>query len=348
MGNPDAGNRTVATDLTTADTPKDSYEVLIVGAGPAGLSAALAAQNAGLSYLVIERGCIVHTIYHYPIGLLFYSTPELIELGDVPLIVRESKPTREEALRYYRRFVEVKSLKVQTYEEVTGICGRDGDFTVRTHTESAGAHAYRTRKIILATGAFDQPKRINVPGENLPKVTHYFKEAHPYYDRDVLVIGGKSSAVETALTLFRSGARVTLSYRHAEFYGIKYWVLPDLENRIKEGSIRAIMSSTVKEIRQRDVVLQVTDQDADLVIPNDFVFCMTGHEPDVGFLTEIGVEVTDPDRRPVHDRETFESNIPGVYVIGVITAGNIGNEVFIENSRIHGPKVIAHITGRAL
>ncbi len=346
MGNRDAGNRTVATNLTTDDTPEGSHDALIVGAGPAGLSAALAAQNAGLSYLVIERGCIVHTIYHYPTGLLFYSTPELIELGDIPLIVREAKPTREEALRYYRRFVEVKGLKVHTYEEVTEILGSDGDFTVRTHTDGAGAHAYRTRKIILSTGAFDQPKRINVPGENLPKVTHYFKEAHPYYDRDVLVVGGKSSAVETALTLFRSGARVTLSYRRAEFYGIKYWVLPDLENRIKEGSIRAIMSSTVKEIRQRDVVLQVADQDADLVISNDFVFCMTGHEPDVAFLTDIGVEVAGSDRRPAHDQETFESNVPGVYVIGVITAGNIGNEVFIENSRTHGPKVIEHITTR--
>lgn len=323
------------------------YDVIIVGAGPAGLAAAHAAQSAGLTYLVLERGCIVHTIYQFPAGLTFYSTPELIELADVPLIIREPKPSREDALRYYRRFVETKRLRVHTYEEVTDIAGGDGDFTVHTRTDTRGACVYRSRKIILATGAFDQANRLNVPGEELPKVSHYFKEAHPYFDRDVLVVGGKSSAVETALTLYRAGARVTLSYRRKQFTGLKYWVLPDLENRIREGTIRAVMESTVREIRPSEVALQVAGQPEDLVIPNDFVFCMIGYEPDVAFLRNLGIRVRDQDRRPSHHPETFESNVPGVYVIGVITAGNIGNEVFIENGRQHGPKVIRHIVDTA-
>ncbi|MBT5872720.1 MAG: YpdA family putative bacillithiol disulfide reductase [Candidatus Latescibacteria bacterium] len=342
MGTPNTRNRAAGSVIDS----NDPFELIIIGAGPAGLSAALAAKNAGLTYVVIERSCIVHTIFHYPTGLLFYSTPELIELGDVPLIVRETKPTREEALRYYRRFVEVKDLAVRTYEEVTSITGSDGAFTVRTRSSAEGSRTYRTGKVIIATGAFDQPNRLEVPGEELPKVSHYFKEAHPYYDRDILVVGGKSSAVETALTLYRAGARVTISYRKAEFTGVKYWVLPDLENRIKEGAIAALMGSSVKEIRNRDVVLEVEGCDHDHVIQNDFVFCMIGYEPDIGFLSETGISVSSDDRRPAHNPETFESDVPGIYVIGVITAGNIGNEVFIENSRAHGPRVVHDITSK--
>ena len=324
------------------------YDVIIVGSGPAGLSAAHAAQTAGLSYLVIERDCIVHTIYQYPTGMTFYSTPELIELADLPMIIREPKPTREDALRYYLRFVETKGINIHTYEEVSEISGMDGDFTVHTRADTTDTRAYRTRKVILATGAFDQPNRLEAPGEDLPHVSHYFKEAHPYYDRDVLVVGGKSSAVETALTLYRAGARVTLSYRRKQFTGIKYWVLPDLENRIAEGAIRALMESTVKEIRQSEVILEVAGQGEDLIVPADFVLCMIGYQPDVSFLRNTGVEVREPNRRPVHNPETFETNVAGVYVIGVITAGNIGNEVFIENSRAHGPEVIRHIVENAM
>lgn len=319
------------------------YDVIIIGAGPAGLSAAYSAKTAGLCYLVVERSCIVHTIYEFPIGLTLYSTPELIELADVPLIIRDQKPSREDALRYYRRFVEVKALTVHTYEEVTDIRGRDGDFTVTTRSATSGEQTYLTRKVILATGAFDQPNRLNAPGEDLSKVLHFFKEAHPYYGRDVLVIGGRSSAVETALSLYRAGARVTMSYRQAAFTGIKYWVLPDLENRIAEGVIRALMSSTVKAIRPAEVVLEIGGQEVETIISNDFVFCMIGHEPDVAFLSRLGVEVNKTDRHPVHNPETFESNVPGIYVIGVITAGNISSGVFIENGRLHGPKAIAHI-----
>lgn len=319
------------------------YDAVIIGAGPAGLAAAYAAKQAGLDYVVVERRCIVHTIYQFPTGLVFYSTPELISLGDVPMIVQGLKPTREEALNYYLKFVESQGLKVNTYEEVLGISGEDGDFEIRSVSQREGDRLYRTRKVILATGAFDSANRIGVPGEELPKVFHYFKEAHPYFDRDVLVVGGKSSAVETALTLYRAGARVTMSYRRSRFSGIKYWVLPDLENRISEGSITAIMDSTLKEIRQTEVVLDVAGEERDQVIPNDFVFCMTGHGPDGPFLSGTGVKVRPENNIPVHDPDTFESNVPGIYIIGVITAGNVSSDTFIENSRLHGPKVVEHI-----
>jgi len=319
------------------------YDAIIIGAGPAGLAAAYAAKQAGMDYLVVERQCIVHTIYQFPTGLVFYSTPELISLGDVPMIIQGLKPTREDALNYYLKFVESQGLKVNTYEEVQSISGSDGDFEIRTVSQREGERTYRTRKVILATGGFDSANRIGVPGEELPKVFHYFKEAHPYFDRDVLVVGGKSSAVETALTLYRAGARVTMSYRRSQFSGIKYWVLPDLENRISEGSITAIMDSNLKEIRQTEVVLDVADEERERVIPNDFVFCMTGHGPDVPFLNGTGVEVLPENNTPVHDPDTFESNVPGIYVIGVITAGNVSSDTFIENSRLHGPQVIEHI-----
>ncbi len=325
------------------------YDAVIIGAGPAGLAAAYAAKQAGLNYVVVERQCIVHTIYQFPTGLVFYSTPELISLGDVPMIVQGLKPTREEALNYYLKFVESQKLRVNTYEEVTRISGQDGDFVIESVSQREGERSYRTRKVILATGAFDSANRIGVPGEELPKVFHYFKEGHPYFGRDVLVVGGKSSAVETALTLYRAGARVTMSYRRGAFRGIKYWVLPDLENRIAEGSITAIMDSTLKEIRQTEVVLEVGDEDAadrERVIPNDFVFCMTGHTPDVPFLSGTGVEVRPENTIPVHDPDTFETNVPGIYIIGVITAGNVSSDIFIENSRLHGPKVVEHILGQ--
>ena len=317
------------------------YDAIIIGAGPAGLAAAYAAQQAGLNYLVVERQCIVHTIYQFPTGLVFYSTPELISLGDVPMIVQGLKPTREEALNYYLKFVESQGLKVNTYEDVQSISGGDGDFEIRTVSQREGDRIYRTRKVVLATGAFDSANQIGVPGEELPKVFHYFKEAHPYFDRDVLVVGGKSSAVETALTLYRAGARVTISYRRSRFTGIKYWVFPDLVNRIAEGSITAIMDSTLKEIRQADVILDVAGTER--VIPNDFVFCMTGYGPDVPFLNGTGVEVQPENNTPAHNPDTFESNVPGIYVIGVITAGNVSSDTFIENSRLHGPKVVEHI-----
>ncbi len=317
------------------------YDAVIIGAGPAGLAAAYAASQAGLDYVVVERQCIVHTIYQFPTGLIFYSTPDLISLGDVPMIVQGLKPTREEALNYYLKFVASQGLKVNTYEEVHSVSGQDGDFEIESVSQRDGRKRYQTRKVVLATGAFDSAKGIGVAGEDLPKVFHYFKEAHPYFDRDVLVVGGKSSAVETALALYRADARVTISYRRSQFTGIKYWVLPDLENRISEGSITAIMDSTLKEIRQTEVVLDVAGSER--AIPNDFVFCMTGHDPDVPFLNGAGVEIRSGNNIPVHDPDTFESNVPGIYIIGVVTAGNVSSDIFIENSRLHGPKVIAHI-----
>jgi len=317
------------------------YDAIIIGAGPAGLAVAYEAQKAGLNYLVVERQCIVHTIYQFPTGLVFYSTPELISLGDVPLIIQGLKPTREEALNYYLKFVETKKLNVNTYEEVSSISGTNGSFTICTISKRDGPQFYHARKIIVATGAFDTANLLHVPGEQLPKVFHQFKEAHPYFGCDVLVIGGKSSAVETALALYRSGARVTISYRNRKFNGIKYWVLPDLENRIREGTITAIMGSSIKEIGQTEVTLEV--EGTLRTIPNDFVFSMTGHGPDVSFLKDSGIEVKSDNNVPIHNPDTFESSVPGIYVIGVITTGNVSSDIFIENSRLHGTKAIEHI-----
>jgi thioredoxin reductase (NADPH) len=314
------------------------FDVLIIGAGPTGMACAIEAQRRGLSAVLIEKGCLVNSIYHYPANMVFFTTPELLEIGDIPFPSANLKPTRQEALEYYRKVAERYQLDVRQYTRVQKVTGSDGDFTVEAQDRQGSPLEYRARKLVVAIGYYDLPNLMNIPGEDLPKVFHYYREPHPYFATDVLVIGGKNSAAEAALDLWRHGARVTLVHRHAELHGnIKYWVKPDIENRIKNGEIPAYFNTTVREIGPDSVVLQAPEGERRL--KNDFVFALTGYHPDFGFLRQLGIQLSEYECRPVCDAQTLESNVAGIYVAGVIVAGARTNEIFIENGRFHGRQI---------
>jgi len=326
-----------------ADQPSDSRcDVLVVGAGPTGMACAIEAQKAGFKALIVDKGCLVNSIYHYPNNMVFFTTPELLEIGDTPFTTALAKPTRLEALEYYRRVAEHYELPIRQYEWVKTVMGKDGDFRVTTTDRRSAVHDYRARKIILATGYYDLANQLEIPGEDLEKVFHYYRDPHPYYDADVLVIGGKNSAAETALDLWRHGARVTIVHRGPQIHNhVKYWVRPDIENRIKSGQIVAYFNSTVREINEDCVVLKTPS--GTVRVKNDFVFALTGYHPDYDFLRSVGVELSYEQLRPVCDPETLESNVPGVYVAGVIVAGSRTSEIFIENGRFHGKLIANHL-----
>jgi bacillithiol disulfide reductase len=328
---------------TQSHARPDSWaDVLVVGAGPTGLGCAIEAQKVGFKALVIDKGCLVNSIYHYPTNMVFFTTPELLEIGDIPFPTSLVKPTRLEALEYYRRVAEHYQLHVCQYHWVKTITGADGDFRVTTTDRQDHIHDYRARKIVVATGYYDLPNLVGMPGEELSKVSHYYREAHPYYDTDVVVIGGKNSAAEAALDLWRHGARVTLVYRGVQMHHhVKYWVRPDVENRIKAGEITAYFRSSVQEIGADYVVLHTPQ--GSIRLKNDFVFALTGYHPDYDFLSSIGIELSHEQFRPFCDPETLESNVPGIYVAGVIVAGSKTNEIFIENGRFHGKQIAAHL-----
>ena len=318
-------------------------DLIIIGAGPTGLACAIEAETRGLDYLVIDKGCIVNSIKNFPLQMTFFTTPELLEIGGLPFVTPYQKPTRLEALKYYRRVADTYRLKLHLYETVLGVDGRDGDFQLRTETRDRQSRRYRARKIVLATGYYDIPNFLNVPGEDLPKVTHYYREAHPYYGMDVAVIGGKNSAAVAALDLYRAGARVTLIHRGSRLSSsIKYWIKPDIENRIQAGEIRARFDTTVVEIAQRTLELRHRSGET-VSLDNDFVFAMTGYRPDLKFFHSIGVRLDPEDRRPLIDKDSYESNVAGIYLAGVVVAGMFTNEVFIENGRFHGKVVVDHI-----
>ncbi len=323
--------------------PDSSSDVLVVGAGPTGLACAIEAQKAGFKALLVDKGCLVNSIYHYPNNMVFFTTPELLEIGDIPFTTALAKPTRLEALEYYRRVTEHYRLHVRQYEWVKTITGGDGKFRVTTTDRHNAIHDYRARKIVVATGYYDLANRIGIPGEDLDKVFHYYREPHPYYDADVVVIGGKNSAAEAALDLWRHGARVTLVHREPQMHHhVKYWVRPDIENRIKAGEIVACLNSTVQEIGPDFVVLRTPSGPQRL--KNDFVFALTGYHPDYDFLRSVGIELSPEQMRPVCDPENLESNVRGIYVAGVIVAGSRTNEIFIENGRFHGKLIAAHLS----
>lgn len=320
------------------------HDIIIIGAGPTGLACAIEAETRGLDYLVIEKGCIVNSIKNFPLQMTFFTTPELLEIGGLPFVTPYQKPTRLEALKYYRRVADTYRLKLHLYETVLSVEGRDNNFQVKTETRDRQTCRYRARKIVLATGYYDIPNFLNIPGEDLAKVTHYYREAHPYYGMDVAVIGGKNSAAVAALDLYRAGARVTLIHRGGRLSSsIKYWIRPDIENRIKAGEIQARFDTTVVEITQRSLVVRHRSGET-VSLDNDFVFAMTGYRPDLEFFHAIGVRLDPEVRRPLIDKDSYQSNVAGVYLAGVVVAGMFTNEVFIENGRFHGKVVVDHIT----
>jgi thioredoxin reductase (NADPH) len=323
--------------------PDSSSDLLVVGAGPTGMACAIEAQKAGFKALIVDKGCLVNSIYRYPTNMVFFTTPELLEIGDVPFTTSLAKPTRLEALEYYRRVAEHYEMNIHQYEWVKTITGEDGHFRVTTTDRQNAIHDYSARKIVLATGYYDLANQLDIPGEDMEKVFHYYRDPHPYFDSDVVVIGGKNSAAEAALDLWRHGARVTLVHRGSQMHNhVKYWVRPDIENRIKNGEITAYFNSTVQDIGDASVVLQTPS--GSLRLENDFVFALTGYHPDFDFLRSVGIELSSEQMRPVCDPETLESNVPGIYVAGVIVAGSRTSEVFIENGRFHGKLIAAHLS----
>ncbi len=317
----------------------DAFDVLVIGAGPTGLACAIEAQRAGLRAVSIDKGCLVNSLFHYPANMTFFTTPELLEIGDIPFPTENHrKPTRSEALEYYRRVAEHYRLDVRQYERVERVAGQDGDFTVHMRDRRGGALARHARKLVVATGFYDLPNRMGIPGEDLPKVRHYYDEPHPYYDCDVVVVGAKNSAAIAALELWRHGARVTLVHRGPGIHAnVKYWIKPDIENRIKNGEVKAHFNTTVREIRLEAVVLQTPE--GEVTLKNDFVLALTGYHPDFAFLQQLGVELTPPDCRPVVNSTTLETNVAGIYLAGVVVAGLKTGEIFIENGRFHGRQI---------
>lgn len=326
----------------TVSRRDNHVDVLIIGAGPTGLACAIEAQKAGFRSLILDKGCLVNSIFNYPTNMTFFTTPELLEIGEIPFTSSLVKPSRLEALEYYRRVAEHYDLQICQYHWVKTINGKDGDFHVAATDRQGHIHDYCARKVVVSTGYYDLPNELGVPGEDLSKVFHYYREPHPYFDNDVIVVGGKNSAAEAALDLWRHGARVTMVYRGSQIHpNVKYWVRPDVENRIKSGEITAYFNSRVLEIGPDFVVLD-TPRDS-LRLKNDFIFALTGYHPDYDFLTSIGIELSSEQHRPVCDPTTLESNIPGIYVAGVIVAGSRTSEIFIENGRFHGKQIAAHL-----
>jgi len=324
---------------------KESFDVLVVGAGPTGLACAIEAQRAGLSTVLVDKGCLCNSLFHYPSNMTFFTTPELLEIGDMPFSSPNQKPSRNEALEYYRKVAEHYQLEMRLYQTVSSLTGEDGDFVITTVDRFARQRVYAARKVILATGYYDLPNYLEVPGEELPKVLHYYHDPHPYYDQHVLVIGGKNSAAIAALDLWRHGAHVTLVHRGAAMHHhVKYWILPDINNRIKNGEVTAYFSSSVTSIAKDSVEL-LTPQGV-VTLDNDFVFALTGYHPDFDFLSAVGVQTEGKDRCPACDPQSLESNIPGLYLAGVIVAGMRTNEIFIENGRFHGRQIAQDIEAK--
>ncbi len=322
------------------DSVNPIYDVICIGAGPTGLASAIEAKRAGLRALVVDKGCLCNSLFHYPVNMVFFTTPELMEIGDLPMTTTGDKPTRGEALKYYRKAAEHYALELRLYEAVERVAGGDGNFTVHSRTAVGEEQQYAARKIVVATGYYDLPNRLGIPGEELPHVSHYYTEAHPYWGRDVVVVGGKNSAAEAALDLWRGGARVTLVHRHAKLgASIKYWVRPDIENRIKAGQIAALFETEITRI-EPDAVL-VKNARGSSRVPAMAVFLLTGYRPDFDFLRGQGIALDPVTMKPECDPETLESNVPGIYLAGVILGGRHTGEIFIENGRFHGKQIVA-------
>ena len=338
----------MSADPTPASAPTDGpvVDVLVIGAGPTGLACAIAAQQVGCRVLVVDKGCLTNSLFHYPAHMTFFTTPELLEIGNMPFSSPNQKPTRAEALEYYRKVAAHYRLDIRQYETVTGVTGKDGAFAVHITDHFGRKRTHRARKLIVSTGYYDLPNYLGIPGEDLPKVKHYYHEPHPYFAQDVLVIGGKNSAAIAALDLWRHGAHVTLVHRGHELHRhIKYWIKPDIENRIKNGEVTAHFDTTVASIDEDTVTLNTPL--GPRTIPNHFVFALTGYHPDFPFIESLGVKLDGANARcPVCDPATLESNVPGLYLAGVIVAGERTNEIFIENGRFHGDLIAADLANK--
>jgi len=316
-------------------------DVLIIGGGPIGLSCGLAAQQKGLKYKIVEKGSLVDSLYHYPVNMTFFSTSEKLEIGAVPFVSNNNKPTRNEALEYYRRVALSANLSINLYEEVTHIIKQEDKFQIST-----SKNQYYSSNVIISTGFYGRPFMLNVPGEHLPNVTHYYNDPHIYAFQKVLVVGANNSAVDAALETYRKGATVTMVIREEQVgERVKYWVRPDIINRIKEGSIKVYYNSTISSIREKEVDLITAD--GLVTIENDWVIAMTGYQPDLSFLQKIGIKLSDDEiKKPEYNEDTHETNVKGVFLAGVICGGMNTHSLFIENSRDHASKIIDHIVKR--
>jgi thioredoxin reductase (NADPH) len=318
-------------------------DVIIVGGGPCGLAAAIALKEEGFNPLIIEKGNIANAIYQYPTHQSFFSTSEKLEIGDVPFITENRKPVRSQALAYYRRVVLEKALRIHSYEEVRSVKkNSEGTFYVTSSTRDGEQRSYEAQYIVIATGYYDQPNFLNIPGEELSKVFHYFKEAHPYFNKNVAVIGGKNSAIDAALELEKVGAHVTVLYRGSDYSpSIKPWILPEFDSLVRHKKITMHFQANMLKITNEEIIFTKNDQEYKL--KNDFVFAMTGYHPNHTFLKQMGIIINDMTGRPQFNPNTMGTNIDGIYIAGVIAAGNNANEIFIENGRFHGGLIASSI-----
>src|SRR5271157_2238729 len=332
-------------NLETTATQDELFDLLVVGAGPTGLACAIEAQKAGMRVVLVDKGCICNSLFHYPAHMTFFTTPELLEIGDIPFPSPNPKPTRNEALQYYRHVAAHYKLDVRQYHRVERVTGANGAFAAHTLDRFGRHGVLAARKLAIATGYYDLPNYMGIPGENLSKVHHYYFDPHPFFGTDVVVVGGKNSAAISALELWRGGARVTLVHRDAEIDpGVKYWIRPDIEKRIQDRQIDAYFSSRLIEITPDTVVIETPE--GRKTLKNDFVFAMTGYHPDYQFLLSMGIRFQGEERRPMCNPETLESNVPGIYLAGVIVAGSRTNEIFIENGRFHGRQIAAALVAK--
>lgn len=315
-------------------------DVIIIGAGPAGLACAIEAKRKKLDYIVLDRGCIVNSIYNFPKALIFFSTPDLLEIGGAAFINEKFRPNCRDVLNYYLRIVKIFDLKIKTYEEAVGLERYNDNLVVLVKNPSGKQKQYKTKKVILAVGYYDNPNMMGVKGENLPKVSHYYSEAHPFYNKNVAVIGGNNSAVEAALDLFHHGAKTTLIHRGRNIgKKVKYWIMPDIQKKIENKQIRAIFNSSIQEISDEYLLININGKKTR--IKNDFVFALTGYRPDTKLMEAFGIKYNQKTLAPSHSKKNLETNVKGVYVAGSIISGINNNKVFIENSREHGKMIFS-------
>jgi thioredoxin reductase (NADPH) len=314
------------------------FDLIIIGAGPAGISCAIEAAKSGLSYCVLEKGLLVNSLFNFPANMTFFSTSQKLEIADVPFISHQDKPTRTEALEYYRRLMFHFKLNIATNNKVLSVNGADGDFDIVTEKGT-----YHSKKIIVATGFYDIPRMLEIPGENLPKVKHYYDDVHYYIKKDVVIVGGANSACDAALECWQKGANVTMVVREKELYqNVKYWILPNIENRIKEGAIKAHFNSHLTTIRKDEVDINIGSQI--ITLKNDYVLAMTGYLPNFKFMEDLGISIKKTDHfKPSFKEETLESNIDGIYIAGVILSGDQTSKLFIENTRHHGRIIVSDL-----